>query len=83
MTKVQAVENAIKQLTPDELRQGRAWLNDFLEDQLEFTDEFSAKIERSRQAMLARERTPGAPTLGNDYRCLDVAATATVSFDCL
>lgn len=56
VTKVQAIENAIKQLNPDEVRQVRAWLDDFLEDQLEFTDEFRAKVERSRQAMLAGER---------------------------
>ena len=56
MTKVQGIENAIKQLTPDEVRQVRAWLDDFLEDQLELTDEFRAKIERSQQAMLAGER---------------------------
>ena len=56
MSSVQEIEAAIKKLTPAELNQVRDWLEDFVEDQLEFTAEFKAKIARSRQAMLAGER---------------------------
>ena len=56
MSTVQEIEAAIKKLTPTELAQVRDWLEDFVEDQREFTDEFKAKIDRSRQAMLAGER---------------------------
>ncbi len=56
MSTVQEIEAAIRKLTPEELAQVREWLEDFAEDQLQFTAEFQAKIERSRQAMLAGER---------------------------
>ena len=56
MSTVREIEEAIKKLSPEELKEVSAWLEDFLEDQLELTDEFKAKIERSRQAMLAGER---------------------------
>ena len=56
MSTVQEIEAAIMKLSPGELKRVRDWLEDFAEDQLEFTDEFKAKIARSRQAMLTGER---------------------------
>ena len=39
----------MKQLTKVEQEILRVWLENLLEDQLEFTDEFKAKIERGEQ----------------------------------
>ena len=53
MSSVQEIEAAIKQLSREEMRQVRDWLENVLEDQLEFTDEFKAKIEQSEREMAA------------------------------
>jgi len=36
-------------LPPDKQEELRDWLENLLEDQMEFTDEFKAKIERGEQ----------------------------------
>jgi hypothetical protein len=51
MSTVQEIESAISRLSPDEIRQVREWLDQQLEDQLEMTPEFQARIERSEQEM--------------------------------
>jgi hypothetical protein len=51
MSKVQMIEAELQTLTQAELRQVRVWLDDILEDELEFTDEFEAKIRASEQDM--------------------------------
>ncbi len=43
------IENEVKQLTKAEQEALRDWLENLLEDELEFTDEFMAKIERGEQ----------------------------------
>jgi hypothetical protein len=63
MSKVQMIEAELQTLSPSELRQVREWLDDFVEDALEFTDEFESKIRASEQAMAAGQpsrirRTP-------------------------
>ena len=59
MSTVQEIESAISRLSPDEMRQEREWLDQQIEDQLEMTSEFQARIERSEQEMAAglRPRT--------------------------
>lgn len=52
MSKVQMIEAELQTLSPDELRQVRAWLDDILEDGLEFTDEFEARIHASEEEMV-------------------------------
>ena len=49
MPKLEQIENEVKQLTKAELEALRDWLENLLEDELEFTDEFKAKIERGEQ----------------------------------
>lgn len=49
MTTVQEIEAAIPRLTRAELEELRAWIDDFLEDQLDLTDEVKARLDRSRQ----------------------------------
>jgi hypothetical protein len=51
MSKVERMEAELQKLTPRELLEIRNWLDDFLEDQLKFTDEFEAQIKRSEQEL--------------------------------
>jgi hypothetical protein len=59
MSKVEQIETDLKSLSLEELRKVRDWLNNFLEDQLEFTPEFEADIRESEREMRAglRPRT--------------------------
>ena len=49
MSALQQIEEQVKRLSPAEQQALREWLDDILEDELEFTDEFKAKIERARR----------------------------------
>ena len=49
MPTLEQIENEVKQLTIAEQEALRDWLENLLEDELEFTDEFKAKIERGEQ----------------------------------
>ena len=64
MSKVQALESELRKLSPAEMRQVRDWLDDLLEDQLEFAGEFEAEIQQSEREMTAgihaRTRQPAA-----------------------
>jgi ubiquinone biosynthesis protein UbiJ len=51
MSKVDQIEAQLEQLSPDELRQIRSWLDDVLEDERQFTPEFEASIRESEQEM--------------------------------
>jgi hypothetical protein len=53
VSKVQEIEAALQQLSPGELRQVREWLEDFIEDQLEFTDTAKAAIEEAERELAA------------------------------
>ncbi|HEY2082881.1 MAG TPA: hypothetical protein VGI88_08855 [Verrucomicrobiae bacterium] len=56
MSKVEQIENDLKNLPPDDLRKIRDWLNDLLEDELEFKPEFEADIRESEREMRAGVR---------------------------
>ena len=56
MSTVQEIESAIKKLSPAEMNQVRDWLEDFLEDQLEFTDEFKARIASAEKELASGAR---------------------------
>jgi len=49
MSKVEQIQQQIQKLSQEEMEQVRQWLEDFIEDQLELTDEFKAKIEQSER----------------------------------
>ena len=51
MRSVQEIEAAIQQLSREEMLRIREWLENVLEDELEFTDEFRAQIEQSEKEM--------------------------------
>jgi hypothetical protein len=46
MQTLEGIEAEVKQLSKAEQEALRDWLDNMLEDELEFTDEFKAKIER-------------------------------------
>jgi hypothetical protein len=64
MSKVQAIESELQKLTPAEIREVREWLENFMEDQLQFADEFEADIQQSERDLAAgvssRTRQPDA-----------------------
>ena len=64
MRSVEQMEADMAKLSHEELREIRSWLDDFLEDELEFTDEFEAAIRGSEAEMSSavrpRTRTPGS-----------------------
>jgi molecular chaperone GrpE (heat shock protein) len=64
MSKVQAIESELQKLTPKEISEVRDWLENFLEDQLPFTDAFESDIRQSERDMAAgvssRTRQPAA-----------------------
>jgi predicted transcriptional regulator len=49
MPTLEQVEDQVKQLTKADQQALRDWLENVLEDELELTDEFKAKIERGEQ----------------------------------
>lgn len=51
MSKVEQIEAELKKLSPEELRQVRDWLDNLVEDSLEFTEEFEATIRKSEREM--------------------------------
>jgi hypothetical protein len=51
MSKVAQIETELAKLSQDELRQVRDWLDDLIEDDLEFTPEFESTIQQSAREM--------------------------------
>jgi hypothetical protein len=51
MSNVQEIESAIGRLSAGEMRQIYHWLEDILEDQLEVSEIFQERIERSEREM--------------------------------
>ena len=49
MQTLERIEAEVKQLSKAEQETLREWLDNMLEDDLEFTDEFKAKIERAKR----------------------------------
>lgn len=56
MSSVQEIEAVIPKLSRAEIEEVRAWIDDFLEDQLELTDEVKAKLDQSRREIAGRIR---------------------------
>jgi hypothetical protein len=53
VSKVEQMQSELRKLSQAELRQIREWLDDFIEDDLEFTPEFENSIQRSERDMAA------------------------------
>jgi hypothetical protein len=62
VSKVEQMESELRKLSQAELRQIREWLDDFIEDELEFTPEFEQSIRQAEREMVdgksARVREP-------------------------
>ena len=53
MSKVEKIEAELQGLSPAELKRVRDWLDDFVEDRLEFREDFEAAIQESEREMAA------------------------------
>ena len=49
VSKIEQMEAELRKLSQAELRQIRAWLDDIIEDELEFTPEFERAIQQSER----------------------------------
>lgn len=62
MSTVKEIELALARRSVQDLQAVRDWLDDFMEDQMEVSDEFKAKIERApteiAQGIHSCSRTP-------------------------
>ena len=61
MSSVQEIEAALPTLSRAVMEQVRAWIDDFLEDQLELTDEVKAKLDQSRREIAEGNHTTRQP----------------------
>jgi hypothetical protein len=51
VSKVEQMESELRKLSQAELRQIREWLDDLIEDELEFTPEFERSVEQAEEEM--------------------------------
>ena len=51
MSTIQEIERAIESLPPQDVKALRDWIENYLEDELEFTDEFADKIDRAEREL--------------------------------
>jgi hypothetical protein len=54
---VKEIQAAIPTLSRDEIEQIRQWIDDYLEDRLELSDEVKAKLDQSRAEIAADRYT--------------------------
>jgi hypothetical protein len=55
VSKVEQMESELRKLSQAELRQIREWLDEVIEDELEFTPEFEKSIRQAERDMAAGE----------------------------
>jgi hypothetical protein len=58
---VKEIQAAIPKLSRKEIEQIRTWIDDYLEDQLELTDDVKAKLDQSRREIAAGQYTTRQP----------------------
>ena len=61
MSTVKEIQAAIPNLSREEIEQIRTWIDDYLEDQLEISDEVKTKLEQSRREIAAGQYTTRQP----------------------
>jgi hypothetical protein len=61
MSTVQEIEAVIPRLTRAEVEALRQWIEDYLEDQLELTDEVKTKLDQSRREIAGDQFTTRKP----------------------
>ena len=57
MSTVKEIQAAIPKLSREEIEKIREWIDDYLEDQLELTNEVKAKLDQSRREIAAGQCT--------------------------
>jgi hypothetical protein len=57
MSTVKEIQAAIPNLSRAEIEQIRSWIDDYLEDRLELTDDVKAKLDQSRREIAAGQYT--------------------------
>lgn len=62
MSTVQEIESAIQTLPPAEVKTLREWLEDFIEDRLELSDEAKVKLEESHRDLAEGRYTTRQPS---------------------
>ena len=63
MSTVKEIQAAIPKLSREEIEQIRTWINDYLEDQFELTDDVKAKLNQSRREIAAGQYTTRQPKI--------------------
>ncbi len=53
MSKVEQIQAELEALSPADLKRVRDWLEDFVEDRLEFREDFEGAIQESERQMAA------------------------------
>jgi len=61
MSSVQEIEAVLPRLSRAAIEEVRAWIDDFLEDQLELTDEVNVKLDQSRREIAEGRFTTRQP----------------------
>ncbi len=61
MSTVQEIEAALPRLSRAEIEQIRAWIDDYLEERLELTDEVKARLDQSRREIEEGQYTTRQP----------------------
>jgi hypothetical protein len=61
MSSVQEIEAVIPKLSRAEVEEVRAWIDDFLENQLELTDDVKARLDQSRREIAEGNYTTRQP----------------------
>jgi len=65
MSRVKEIEAALTKLSLEEMEAVREWLDELIEEHLELSDEFKAKVQRAKQeiaeGVYSRVRQPEAP----------------------
>jgi hypothetical protein len=61
MSTVQEIEAAIPKLSRAEIEEIREWIDDYLEDRLELSDEVKTKLDQSRAEIATGQYTTRQP----------------------
>lgn len=61
MSSVQEIEEVLPKLSRAEIEEIRAWIDDFLEDQMELTNEVKARLDQSRREIAEGHYTARQP----------------------
>jgi len=61
MNTVKEIQAAIPKLSREEIEQIRTWIDEYLEDHLELTNEVKAKLDQSRREIAVGEYTTRQP----------------------